>query len=162
MSKIKLLDGAMGTVLIDNGEKLPQHTWSSPINLSNPKLIYDIHSDYIRSGSQYITTNTFRTTIRAYKKTGLSYKEAKKLSKKSLLAAVSIAQKAAKKKIKVLGSIAPLEDCYKPRLFPNRDIAKIEFKEIGCMLYKAQIDGFILETMNSIIETITCLEAIKD
>ena len=43
---ITLLDGAMGTELIVRGQKLPDHIWSAEANLSNPKLVRDIHIDY--------------------------------------------------------------------------------------------------------------------
>ena len=77
-SKVKILDGGMGTELISQGIKLPVHTWSADTNINNPSLVYDIHKKYIESGSDYITTNTFRTTPRAYIKKGLSISQSKK------------------------------------------------------------------------------------
>ena len=62
----------MGSELIKRGEDLPPHLWSADSNLKNPELVYQIHKDYIDAGSSYITTNTFRTTPRAYGKTKLS------------------------------------------------------------------------------------------
>ena len=56
----------MGSELIKRGEDLPNHLWSAYSNLKTPKLVYQIHKDYIDAGSTYITTNTFRTTPRAY------------------------------------------------------------------------------------------------
>lgn len=162
MDTISILDGAVGSELILRGESLPPHIWSAKINLSNPNLLLDIHKKYIQSGSNYITTNTFRTTPRAYKKTGLSTIEAKQLAKKSMQSAVKIAKKAANKSIKILGSIAPLEDCYSPKLFPGIQIAKNEFSIISQWLKDASIDGYILETMNNILETQACLEVIQN
>ena len=78
MNKINILDGAIGSELILKGEILPPHIWSAKINLSNPELLLDIYNQYIQAGSNYITTNTFRTTTRAYKKTGLSPVESQK------------------------------------------------------------------------------------
>lgn len=162
MGKIKVLDGAIGSELILNGEILPPHIWSAKINLSNPSLLYDIHKKYIEAGSDYITTNTFRTTTRAYKKTGLSNLEAEKKAKQSMDSAIKIAKKAAGDSIKVLGSIAPLEDCYSPDIFPGEKVAKNEYSTIATWLKSGGIDGFILETMNNITETLSCLEVIKN
>ena len=161
MKKISILDGAIGTELILKGEKLPHYIWSAEINLKNPQLLLDIHKDYIKSGANYITANTFRTTKRAYKKIGLSDSKANEMSAKSMQAAIKIAKKAANKSIKVLGSIAPLEDCYSPKLFPGFKIAKNEFSVIAKNLKNGGVDGYIIETMNSIQETLACLEATK-
>ena len=161
MTKLSLLDGAIGSELILRGETLPSHIWSAKVNLSNPNLLLSIYKEYINAGSNYITTNTFRTTERAYKKTGLSTIQANKIAKKSMHSAISIAKRAAKKSIKILGSIAPLEDCYSPQLFPGVENAKNEFSIIAKWLKEGGIDGYILETMNNIAETQTCLEAVQ-
>ncbi|MDG2287855.1 MAG: homocysteine S-methyltransferase family protein, partial [Candidatus Marinimicrobia bacterium] len=62
MTKLSLLDGAIGSELILRGETLPSHIWSAEVNLSNPDLLLNIYKEYINAGSNYITTNTFRTT----------------------------------------------------------------------------------------------------
>ena len=159
---LKLLDGATGSELIKRGEILQNYIWSADSNIKNPELVYQIHRDYIAAGSSYITTNTFRTTPRAYRKTGLSNVDSIDIAHRSLKIAVKIAKKAANDKVKVLGSIAPLEDCYKPELFPGEDIAKKEFQQIGKWLKDAGVDIFLVETMNSISETKACLDAISD
>ena len=163
MHKIKLLDGAMGTELIKNGELLPEGIWSASTNLTNPNLVFKIHTNHIKAGASYITTNTFRSTPRAFKKMGLSNKEAHIKSKASFDSAIKSAKKASKKnkRIHILGSIAPLEDCYLPSLFPGKKIALKEFEEIGEWINNENLSAFLLETMNSIIETEICLKAIK-
>lgn len=152
----------MGSELINYGLSLPLDIWSAKSNISNPELVYKIHQENINSGASYITTNTFRTTPRAYKKTGLSKEDSQLKSKKSLNAAVKIAKDAAKNRAKVLGSIAPLEDCYKPELFPGKDVAIKEFKDIGKELARGDVDIIIMETMNSIIEIESCLLALQN
>jgi len=163
MNKIQILDGAMGTELIKYGEILPKYLWSASTNLTNPDLVSQIHENHITAGANYITSNTFRTTPRAFKKTGVSMDEANLQSKKSFDLAIHSAKKAAKSKknINILGSIAPLEDCYLPTLFPGEKIAIKEFEKIGEWIFNAKLSGFLLETMNSIIETETCLKAIS-
>ena len=151
----------MGSELIKRGEDLPNHIWSAHINIKNPDLVCQIHKDYISAGSRYITTNTFRTTQRSYSKTGLTKTEATNIADKSLKIAVKAAKDASEDNVKVLGSIAPLEDCYQPELFPGVDIAKEEFRYIGESLKNEGVDIILLETMNSIQETKTCLDAVS-
>ena len=107
MTKINILDGALGSELIKKGETLPPNLWSAKINLSNPDLLLNIHKEYINAGSDYITTNTFRTTTRAYIKTGLSTIQANKIAKKSMNSAINIAKKAANKSIKIFSERNP-------------------------------------------------------
>ncbi len=163
MNKLNILDGAIGTELIVRGEKLPPHIWSAKINQSNPDLLLNIHREYIKAGADYIITNTFRTTSRAYKKTGLTNIEASKASKASMESAITIAKKAASpyQHVKILGSIAPLEDCYLPELFPGSRIAKNEYYTIANELKDGGVDGYILETMNNILEIQACLEIVQ-
>tara|TARA_Y100000590_G_scaffold44242_1_gene47120 strand:+ start:311 stop:1168 length:858 start_codon:yes stop_codon:yes gene_type:complete len=162
MNDLGILDGAIGSELILRGEILPSDIWSAKTNLTNPNLLLNIHKEYIQSGANYITANTFRTTERAYKKTGLSTTRAKQIAKESMNAAIKAAKEAANKSVKVLGSIAPLEDCYSPKLFPGVENARNEFFTITKWLKNGMVDGYILETMNNIIETQTCLEVIQN
>ena len=152
----------MGSELIKRGEILPNHIWSADSNIKNPELVYQIHKNYIEAGSTYITTNTFRTTPRAYQKTGLSESDSTGIAHESLKMAVKMAKKATNDKFQALGSIAPLEDCYKPELFPGEYIAKKEFKQLGKWLKDEGVDIFLVETMNSIAEARACLDAISD
>ena len=162
MNPIQLLDGAMGSELIVRGELLPRHIWSANTNLTNPQLVRKIHKEYVEAGCDYITTNTFRTTKRSYLKLGLSEDEAIYKSTRSLYSAVTQAKRANSGKQKILGSIAPLEDCYKPELFPEEQVAYDEFKIIGSQLVDAGVDILLLETMNSIIETKICLSSLEN
>ncbi len=169
MSAFKILDGAMGSELIRRGIALRQHIWSADANLTHPKLVLEIHKEYVNSGADYITANTFRTTPRAYRKlevrgeeTGGRNQEAESLAKKSLNRAVEIAKEAADDSVKVLGSIAPLEDCYSPELFPGKDKAITEFRQLGEWLSEAGVDLLLLETMNSLAETEAGLIALQN
>ena len=93
-----ILDSAMGSELIKYGEILPEHIWSAKTNLTNPQLIYKIHKSHIHAGANYITTNTFRTTKRAFKKLGLSNNKATQLATESFNSALQMAHKASKGK----------------------------------------------------------------
>ena len=166
MALCKILDGAMGSELIHRGLKLPKHIWSAAANLTNPELVLEIHNESMDAGADYITANTFRTTPRAYLKTdtltGSATKiEAVAVARESLNKAVELAKEAAGNKAQVLGSIAPLEDCYSPELFPGKDTAIPEFRQLGEWLATAGVDILIFETMNSLAETEAGLIALK-
>ena len=162
MASVKILDGAMGSELIKRGLSLPKHIWSAYTNIEAQEIISQIYKDYIEAGCDFITTNTFRTTPRSFQKTGLSIDDSKHFAKIALHNAIKIAHDSIKGEVNILGSIAPLEDCYKPELFPGYDIAKDEFSEITLWLNESNIDIFLIETMNNIKESIACIECAQE
>ncbi len=169
MSTFKILDGAMGSELIRWGMELPEHIWSAAANLTNPELVLEIHREYVDAGADYITANTFRTTPRAFGKLDslvagfveVNKKDAVLNSRNSLFTAVELAKEAATNSVKVLGSIASLEDCYSPELFPGKNTAITEFRQLGGWLSDAGVDILLLETMNSIAEAEAGLIALQ-
>ena len=177
MSTFKILDGAMGSELIRWGMELPEHIWSAAANLTNPELVLEIHRKYVDAGADYITANTFRTTPRTFGKIDglvtecssqalprdveVNKKEAVIKSRNSLFTAVELAKEAASNSVKVLGSIASLEDCYSPELFPGKNTAITEFRQLGGWLSDAGVDILLLETMNSIAEAEAGLIALQ-
>ena len=169
MSAFKILDGAMGSELIRRGMELPEHIWSAAANLTNPELVLEIHRKYVDAGADYITANTFRTTPRAFGKLDslvagfveVNKKDAVLNSRNSLFTAVKLAKEAARNSVKVLGSIASLEDCYSPELFPGKNTAITEFRQLGGWLSGAGVDILLLETMNSIAEAEAGLIALQ-
>ena len=51
MNEIKLLDGAMGTQLMQAGLELPLPIWSGDINITHPDHIQNVHESYLKAGS---------------------------------------------------------------------------------------------------------------
>ncbi len=54
-------DGAMGTLLYAKGVFI--NRCYDELNLSQPDLIRDIHSDYLKAGAEVIETNTFGANV---------------------------------------------------------------------------------------------------
>lgn len=55
-----LLDGGMGRELRTRGVEILDAIWSANGLLTAPKVVRQIHQDYIKAGADVITTNTFR------------------------------------------------------------------------------------------------------
>ena len=161
-SHVRLLDGAMGTELMRAGLNLPLPIWSGDVNLSHPDYVRKIHEAYLKAGADILTTNTFRTTPRAYRNNGFEEHEARQRSHKSLDRAVELAKQTAGVDIIVAGSIAPLEDCYEPNLFPGIEFAQREFRELAVWLQDTGIDLILFETMGSWPEIKTALSVTVD
>src|SRR5262249_56049911 len=56
-ARVLVCDGAMGTMLYTKGVFISR--CFDELNVSNPKLVREIHSDYVKAGAQILETNTF-------------------------------------------------------------------------------------------------------
>ncbi len=141
-----LLDGPMGTELAARGVALPAPDWSARALLEAPDVVEAIHRDYAAAGATLHTANTFRTKRRARPD---DWEALARL-------AVAIARRAVPKGHKVAGSIAPLEDCYRPDLAPA-DPAP-EHRELARVLADAGVDVLLCETFPSPREAVVAVE----
>jgi len=152
-----VMDGALGTELIRRGLNLPAPLWSAEANLKNGDLVAEIHRDYVSSGADIITTNTFRTTTWSYLKAGFTPRRARERARSSLEKAVEFALKAGQDKI-VAGSLTSLEDCYEPQLFPGKSAAEDNYGETAEWFLAAGIKLLLFETMGHKDEIAAALE----
>lgn len=148
---ILLLDGATGTELGRRGADISLPLWSARALIDRPELLAQIHRDYLEAGAHAITACTFRTHRRSLEKAGMGDRSAE-LTRR----AVEIAQEARDRcnpRAVVLGSVAPLEDCYQPELAPKADACDAEHAQMIENLLKAGADGILIETMNNLHES---------
>jgi len=162
MKKPLLLDGAMGTELINRGISLPLPIWSADANLNHPEVVKGIHSDYINAGADIITTNTFRTTTWTYQKAGYTPVRARERAKDSLYKAVECAQMTLSESVKIAGSITALEDCYAPEKFPGNAAAEDSYGETIAWMTDAGLNFILFETMGNIHEITIALETARN
>jgi homocysteine S-methyltransferase len=152
-----LLDGATGTELDLRGVDIGLPLWSAAAIVESPEVLGEVHRAYLEAGAQAVTTNTFRTHERSLAKGGLTGRAAD-LTRR----AVSIAM-AARDEVNtdaiVLGSVAPLEDCYSPERAPAADICRAEHAQIIAHLVDAGVDVVLLETMCGARESLAAVDA---
>ena len=162
--EIILLDGAMGTELERRGVSTRRPLWSAQGLLDAPDRVREIHEEYVRAGADILTANTFRTTPRALSKAGRS--EAADAAEQLTVSAVALCREAreraaGEREVWIAGSIAPLEDCYRPDLAPAPDVAEREHREQADRLKRAGADLVLIETMNSIGEAVAAVRAAR-
>jgi S-methylmethionine-dependent homocysteine/selenocysteine methylase len=132
---IEILDGAIGTELIARGLAFSPPTWSATAMHTAPEVLAEVHADYARAGATLHTANTFRTQPGAF---GAGWDEA-------LSSAVRIARDAVPDQCRVLGSIAPIADCYRPDLSPG-ELARSAHRQMARSLAEAGCDVLLCET----------------
>lgn len=163
--QVLVLDSAIGTELKRRGNPTPPPAWSSHALVTDPKAVLGIHLDCVRAGADLLTANTFRTTRRALAKVKTDRADDRAAELTAL--AVQLAREAAEEgaragraeRVLVLGSMAPLEDCYRPDLVPGTEALAREHAEHAENLATAGVDALLVETMNTQREAVAAVRA---
>ncbi len=153
------LDGATGTELERRGSVAALPLWSANALLDDPDLVGRIHADYVAAGAELLTANTFRTQRRT-----LSHGDPSPQAAELTARAVALARQAADgagHRVWVLGSAAPLEDCFRPDLVPGDADLASEHAEHAENLTSSGVDAILLETMNTIREAVAAARAAR-
>jgi S-methylmethionine-dependent homocysteine/selenocysteine methylase len=154
LTETLILDGATGTELNRRGVDTGLPLWSANALLTDEgsRVLQDVHEDYLRAGADIITTNTFRTHVRALAPSGNGGR-ALELTRRAVdIARAAIANVPSERTRYVAGSISTLEDCYRPDLVPPDDELRAEHSERVHHLLECGMDVFLIETINSIRE----------
>lgn len=152
---IQIFDGAMGTMLQNAGMK----TGDCPeyLNITNPKMVQDVHRAYFEAGSDIIETNTFGASRIKLAEYNLSDKVAEINT-----AAVQNVKIATAGKAKVAGSMGPTGGFIKPLGELNFDEVYQNYYEQAKALASAGADYILIETCIEIQEMRAALLAAKD
>jgi S-methylmethionine-dependent homocysteine/selenocysteine methylase len=156
-----VLDGATGTELERRGAACELPLWSARALLDAPELVVAVHRDYVAAGADLLTANTFRTQRRTLERAGIGERAAALTE-----TAVALARRAARagvadRRVFVLGSAPPLEDCFRPDLAPDDSALAREHAEHAENLAAAGVDGILVETMNNSREAVAALRAAR-
>jgi len=143
---VTILDGPLGTELLRLGVPTPLPGWSAHALTEAPETVSRIHREYAAAGAMVHTTNTFRTRRRTFLD---DWEELARL-------AVSLCRDAIPAGHRVAGSIAPLEDCYRPDLSPKE--SRSEHRELAVVLADAGCDLLLCETFSNIAEGLIAVE----
>jgi homocysteine S-methyltransferase len=140
-----LFDGAMGTMIYERGVFI--NTCYDEVCLTNPKLISQIHREYVEAGADVIETNTFganRILLRPY---GLADK-AEAINRQ----AVRLAREAAGDSVYVAAAAGP---CLRPdQIMPEEHAAEVESafaEQIGALAAEG-VDLVVFETFTHLRE----------
>ncbi len=148
---MEILDGPIGTELIARGVALDGPDWSARAIRRAPDLLAEVHAAYSRAGATLHTANTFRTQPRVL---GDRWRD-------DLRAAVTIARAAVPDGQYVLGSIGPIEDCYRPDLSPGSAALSLH-AETARALADAGCDALLCETFAHEAEALAALRAARE
>jgi S-methylmethionine-dependent homocysteine/selenocysteine methylase len=144
---VEILDGAIGTELIARGFPADAPDWTARAAVEAPDLLGDVHREYAKAGATIHTANTFRTQPRVL---GAAWLDV-------LDASVEIVRGAALANQRVAGSMAPVNDCYRPDLSPGAG-ARAEHRQVASALDSAGCDLLLCETFANEAEALVAAE----
>ena len=153
--RIHVVDGAMGTMLYAKGVYI--NRCYDELNLSNPDLVREIHTEYIKAGADIIETNTFGATAHKLQQYGLEAN----LHEINVIAA-KVAREAAADRAYVAGAIGPLGVRIEPFGPTSFDEAKDLFKPQVTALLEGGVDLFCLETFSDVPEMLQAIRAVRE
>src|SRR5687768_15020929 len=145
----------MGTMLYAKGVYI--NRCYDELNLSNPDLVAEIHTEYIRCGADIIETNTFGATAHKLQQYGLEANMHEINAR-----AAQIARKAAGDRAYVAGAIGPLGLRIEPYGPTSFEEAKEMFKAQAVALLEGGVDLFCLETFSDVSEIRQAIAAIRE
>ncbi len=146
MTDITILDGPVGTLLGARGVPIPAPLWSAWALLHDPEEVARAHRDYVAAGARVHTTNTFRTRRRTLPDDW----------ERRTAQAVDLVRGTLRPGMLAAGSIAPLEDCYRPDLSPSDP--RPEHRELAVLLADLGADLLLCETFPHLGEAWVAVE----
>jgi homocysteine S-methyltransferase len=173
-----LLDAAMGTELSRRGANTAPPLWSARALVEAPELVEEIHREHVAAGAEILTIASFRLHARNMRESSCSLSQRELIARAVGVSRRAMSEFSSKvnseaqqesqaarpsdgpthpsKKIFsgvwIAGSLAPLEDCYRPDRVPSEAEISSEHSEMAAALAAQGVDLILVETMNTIRE----------
>ena len=153
--EVLLADGAIGTLLTSRGASPDQAR--SPLNLSDPGAVREVHDDYVAAGARIVTTNTWDAN--RVKLTAHEWADSlEKINREG----VRLAREAASGELVfVAGSIGPLGALVKPYGSLHLTQVREIFEEQARVLLEGGVDLIVLETFGSLLEAAEAVRSVR-
>lgn len=155
IDKFLFFDGAMGTMLQKRGLKTGQ--LPEELNIKNPEILYNIHREYLNSGSNIVSANTFGANRHKFKNSEYKLEEI-------IRAAVKTAKNSTSgmEEKYVALDIGPIGTLLSPLGTLSFDDAYNIFKEQIIIGEDAGADLIIIETFADLYELKAAILAAKE
>ncbi len=152
---ILVFDGAMGTMLYAKGVYI--NRCYDELNISNPDLVREVHSEYCRAGADILETNTFGATAPKLAQYGLEAN-----LHEINVSAARLARAGGGDDCYVAGAVGPLGLRIEPYGPTSYDEAKDLFKQQIAALLEGGVDLFLLETFSDVSEIRQAISAVRE
>jgi S-methylmethionine-dependent homocysteine/selenocysteine methylase len=163
-----VLDGGVGSELVRRGVRWRDHGLRT-----DGAAVQALHTQYAAAGADVLRTNTFQLNRRIYQNVFRDAAHMRHIGAPDLdqrvadlvPLAVALARAArdsvARPEVAIAGVMSPLEHCFRPDLAPLSDAARNEHAEVAALLAAAGVDFLLLESMNTIREARSAVDAAR-
>lgn len=149
MSNITILDGGMGRELARRKAPFQQPEWSALALYQQPSAVQAVHEDFIRSGAQIITTNSY-AVVPFHIGEQRFQADGKMLADLAGRLAKSAVQNSGVSTVKIAGSIPPLFGSYRFDLYEPNRVQEVAQPIIDGL--SPYVDFWLCETQSSATE----------
>ena len=155
-TEVLLADGAHGTLLVARGA--PSDGPRSPLCLTHPTLVRELHDDYVAAGSQIVATNTWDAN-----RAKLSRFDWADSMERINREGVRLARASAEGEyLYVAGQVGPLGQLVKPYGPLTKTQVRELFAEQIRILLEEGVDVLDFETFSSTLEIVEAVRAARD
>ncbi len=142
--EIVFLDGATGTELERRGVPMDRAAWSAAAVLTHPEVVRSVHEDYIRAGSEIITSNSFSTARHQLEPAGLGDRF-REINEQAVEIALEARRRAAEGPVLLAGSMSSVH--FEREYMCPVETAAANFREQARILADSGPDLLLLEMM---------------
>ncbi len=154
---VTILDGALGRELENYGAPFRQPEWSALAMMQTPDIVAAVHRDYIRSGAEVITTNSYALVPFHIGESAFA-SQGERLAERAGQVARHVADTQGQGTL-VAGCIPPLFGSYRADLYQPERAGEIAQPLINGL--NASVDLWLCETQSLIAEAQTVVELIR-
>jgi S-methylmethionine-dependent homocysteine/selenocysteine methylase len=156
---VVVLDGAMGTELQWRSVPMDGIAWSALALATHPKIVRQVHADYLRAGAEILIANSFAASRHVLAAAGLADRVAE-LNRRSVeLAQEAVAAAGLAGAAWVAGSISSFVPSGNNDYRPKPAEERASYREQADLLAEAGADLLALEMLRDIDQASTIVEA---
>ncbi|MDO5059733.1 MAG: homocysteine S-methyltransferase family protein [Neisseria sp.] len=160
MSGLTILDGGMGRELAQRGAPFRQPEWSALALYEAPEAVREVHRDFVRSGAQIITTNSYALVPFHIGEARFAADALRLADLCGRLAREAVETEGKSPRCRIAASIPPLFGSYRHDLFRTGRAAEIAQPLIDGQAPYA--DLWLFETQSAAAETLAVLPLLPD
>lgn len=142
---VLILDGAIGTELQRNDVPMDTSVWAALAAMSHPDVLRRIHSRYIASGANIVTTNTFAAARHVLESIGMGENTAR-INIETVAIARQAIEETADSEVILAGSMSSMGPLSKG-LAPQNGQLEASYREQAYLLAEGGVDLIIAEMM---------------
>lgn len=160
MTRITVLDGAMGTELRARGATVPDYrssAWSAMALLSDPATVRQVHLDYITAGADFITANNYAVVPKLLARAGMENR-LEELTHLACQLALEARALSGRPEVRIAGSLPPLDTTYEANIVGSEQELFETYLRIARTL-AADVDSVIAETLTTVREAVAAARA---